>query len=165
MSIAEYIRRTFNVFSRRHSEEVLDVRDEVGLTTRNRLLLLYRDVIVEQSRGDHLRVWNQFHNSMQYLCGRPVLTVEMEQHGLDDPDALVIDLYGFLRQCSTKEFLDFIEVSFKVEHPPEDVSGGTMAVIDAINEIFRIDGLPYYLTTFVFGEAPREDQGRHLLHR
>ena len=126
------------------------------------MLQVYRDVIFGRSYADPNRIWAQFHNSMEYLHGRTVLSKAMEQRSLDEPDALILDLYAFLHECSTKEFLDFIELSFKAEVPPEDASGGTSAVIDAINEIFRVDNLPYHLTDYVFGEAPRTGSGPPL---
>ncbi|MXZ63088.1 MAG: hypothetical protein F4Y98_05690 [Chloroflexi bacterium] len=149
----------FDVFSRRRSEEVLDARDEVSQATRTRLLLLYRDVIDEHRYADHRRIWGQFHNSMEYVHARPVLSRAMAETGFTEPDSLILDLYAFLHECSTEEFLDFIELSFKAEHPPEDQESGTQGVIEAINEILRVDDSPFRLADFVLGEPPRSTGG------
>lgn len=149
----------FDVFSRRHSEAVLDEREELSQATRTRLWLLYRDVIHGQQYADYRRVWGQFHNSMQYLHARPVLSEAMAKTGFTEPDAIILDIYAFLHECSTEEFLDFIELSFKAEQPPEDAASEKKGVIDAINEILRVDNSPFHLTDFVFGEPPGSPGG------
>lgn len=152
VSLADQVRHMFDVFSRRRSDTVLDERDELSQATRTRLWLLYRDVINDQQYADPRRVWGQFHNSMQYLHARPVLSQAMAKTGFTAPDDLILDIYAFLHECSTEDFLDFIELSFKADHPPQDAGSGTKGFIDAINEILRVDNSPFHLTDFVFGE-------------
>ena len=151
MSLTERIRQAFDVFSRRHPEGLSDDRDVLEDTTRTRILLLYRDTVA-QSRGSTDpgadMLWEEVHNSLQYLHGRPVLSQRMQNRGLLTPAAIVEDLQYFLQECSTEEFLDFIELSFKGRYAPQSF-GDSKPVIDAINEIFRVDQAPYYLTDLV----------------
>ena len=60
----------------------------------------------------------------------------------------VKDAVAFLFECVTDHFLDFLELSFKIDHPLE-YSRGPHKMIEAINEIFQIQGEPYKLTDFV----------------
>jgi len=84
----------------------------------------------------------------------------MQAYGPLDYRTISEDLFAFLGECSSEEFLDFLELSFKVHHPPR-ASGGSAEVIAAVNEIFRIDGLPYYLTDYVTAEEePTVGPGR-----
>lgn len=151
MSLTERIRQAFDVFSRRHPEGLSDDRDVLEDTTRNRILLLYRDTVAQSigstdpSAG---MLWEEVHNSLQYLHGRPVLSQRMRNWGLLTPEVIVDDLQYFLHECSTEEFLDFIELSFKGRYAPHSFAD-SKPVIDAINEIFRVDQAPYYLTDLV----------------
>ncbi len=72
----------------------------------------------------------------------------MQVYGSLDYGTIPEDLFAFLAECSSEEFLDFLELSFKVDHPPR-AGDGSAQVIEALNEIFRVDGLPYYLTDYV----------------
>ena len=151
MSITERIRQVFDVFSRRHPEGLSDDRDILEDTTRTRILLLYRDTVT-QSIGstdpDAGLLWEEVHNSLQYLHGRTVLSQRMRNRGLLTPGAIIEDMQYFLQECSTEDFLDFIELSFKGRYAPRSL-GDSKPVIDAINEILRVDQAPYYLTDLV----------------
>ncbi len=54
----------------------------------------------------------------------------------------------FLRECTTKQFLDFVELCFQTEHYPR-IGSDDSNVIDAINEIFLNENSPYRMTSFV----------------
>ena len=153
LSIGDDIRRLFEVFSVRHSDRVLDARDEIDHTTRTRLLLVYGKVLRENSYLDPSSFWIQCHNALQIRHGRTLLSNKSTAHGLYSREAVVDDLNYFLNECSTKEFVDFIEIGFQVESRPAEEFVGSSSVIDAVNKILRVGGTPYHLTGFVF-ESP-----------
>ena len=72
----------------------------------------------------------------------------MRNRGLLTPGAIIEDMQYFLQECSTEDFLDFIELSFKGRYAPRSL-GDSKPVIDAINEILRVDQAHYYLTDLV----------------
>ena len=94
--------------------------------------------------------WGQLHNKLQHLYGRPRLT---NQHG----SSPVQDAEVFLMTCSASEFLDFIELSFKLDVTSR-VFGVENDVVDAINEILEVEFAPYQLTQMVQVREPL--QGR-----
>ena len=81
------------------------------------------------------------HNRLEHLYGRLNLSGVQVSSATED-------LNIFLQQCNTDEFFDFIELSFKL-----DVTGRVMGdeneVVDAVNEIFRVENAPYQLTPIV----------------
>ena len=128
-----------------------DERDELGQATRNRILLLYRNTVSGSwaAPPDQTAsfLWSEVHDSLQYLHGRASLSGAMSDMVVASPATVLQDIELFLQECSTAEFLDFIELSFKGHYPPR-AQGDSKAVIDAINELFRADDAPYYLTDF-----------------
>ena len=144
--------RTFDVFSRRHPGGITDKRDELGQATRNRILLLYRNTVSGTWEAppdpDAGMLWLELHTSLQYLHGRTGLSKAMSNKVVGSHQTVLRDIDLFLQECSTEEFLDSIELSFKANHPPASL-GNSKTVIDALNEILKIDAAPYRLTDFV----------------
>ena len=152
MSLRDQVLKVHDVYSQRRIRSADQDLKPVGQTTRNKVLLLFRDILSGARGGyaDHNaeRLWSEVHNLLQHRLGRPTLAREMQAYGSLDYNVIPKDLFMFLAECTSEEFLDFVELSFKVDHPPE-ASGSSGQVIEALNEIFRIDDLPYHLTDYV----------------
>ena len=152
MSLKDHVLKVHDVFSRRRLRSADRGLKPVGETSRNKVLLLLRDIISGEwgARADPYAplFWDAVHNLLEHRLGRPTLSREMQAYGPLDYRMLQKDLFMFLAECTSEEFLDFVELSFKVDHPPE-ASDSSGQVIEALNEIFRIDDLPYHLTDYV----------------
>ena len=59
--------------------------------------------------------------------------------------------------CSTSEFLDFIELSFKLDVTSQ-VFGVKNDIVDAINKILEVESAPYQLTQMVQVREPIQGQ-------
>ena len=85
--------------------------------------------------------WEQMHNKLEHLYGR----VHLSKMATTIPGE---DVLAFLQSCNADEFFDFVELSFKL-----DVSMRMMndenEVVDAVNEIFRMESVPYRLTPMI----------------
>ena len=59
---------------------------------------------------------------------------------------------NFIRDCSTEELLDLIEISFKVTDfvGMPSIKNSNNEFVDAINDLLRIDHLPYQLVPMVY---------------
>lgn len=119
---------------------------------------MYRDIV--SGRWNHRpfdgmpdrpgRFFAEVHNSLQHLYGRSKLS------NTPAPDPLA-DLQAFLGRCSASQFFDFVELSFTVDSTPF-VMHDENQVVDAINELFRVEGAPYQLTQLVrVQEQPTAD--------
>ena len=104
-------------------------------------------------------LWAEVHNLLEHQLGRSILSRSMQGIGILHPQIIVQDLDNFLSECTSDEFLDFVELSFKVQHPPRSRNGSS-EVIEAVNEVFLLGNLPYHLTDYVTEESegfPRFD--------
>ena len=150
--IKEHLTTIFDVFSRRQvchqQRELGDLSDQL----RNRILLLYRDIFSgawgppgssAYSTGDFTpEFWQEMHNALQHLYGRFKLSTYNERNNVDD-------ILSFLTICETSEFFDFIELSFKSNTFRRIMYDKETDVVNAINEIFRVEDAPYQLTGIV----------------
>ena len=151
MSLKDKVSRVHDVFSRRRRQIADREFKPVGHTTRNRVVLLFRDIATGEWGGydpNAGMIWGEVHNLLEHRLGRSTLSRKMQAHGPLDDRTVPNDLTAFLAECSSEEFLDFLELSFKVDHPPQE-NGSSGQVIEALNEILRVDGLPYRLTDYV----------------
>lgn len=153
MSYREYLKSIFDVFSQRQkSRNQSHGSDHISEKLRNRILLLYRDIVSGQWSGIGgytYEFWSQIHNALQHLYGRLKLSKEVTGNDIDDTVA-------FLMSCEAKEFFDFIELSFKLKLTPQ-IMGNEEQIVDAINEIFSIENEPYKLTQIVRIEEKEGD--------
>jgi hypothetical protein len=155
MSLRDRFLGMFDVFSRRATARGSTYNVAMlSEQTRRRILLLYRDVIAGEWQPNRWspsanyteEFWAQVHNALEHLHGRARLSSQSTQTIVDDGIAFVLE-------CTTEEFFDFLELSFRVEcmwrilHERNDL-------VDAINEIFRVDNAPYQLTRVVTREEP-----------
>ncbi len=157
MLIKDRINSIFDVFSRRRPISGQQNRpDVIPERLRNRILLLYRDVISgrwSQWGGgeDHTIVfWEQMHNSLVHLHGSPWLSDvgTMRRENYNNFNIYIEDSLKFLMNCDTDDFFDFIELSFKLDIAWRAIQDKKQFV-DAVNEIFRIEHTRYQLTPYV----------------
>ena len=150
MALKDRLVSIFDVFSRRQMPQDSRYKsDHISQQLRNRILLLYRDVVsgewTPQDRwsthweAGH-KFWPEMHNSLQHLYGRPQLS---RQNGL----IAINDTFAFLNECDANCFFDFIELSFKLTCTYEAIGDGD-DLVEALNEIFRVEDAPYQLTPF-----------------
>ncbi len=153
MSLKDRIVAIHDVFSQRKTRNTGRVLKQLAQEDRNRILLLYRDVINGswdqgfQYHGAEL-LWAEVHNSLEHRLGRPILSQRLQAFGLHNHKMVADDVHIYLSECTPDEFLDFIELSFKVQHPLRSRDGSS-EVIEALNEVFRQGGQPYRLTDYV----------------
>jgi len=87
--------------------------------------------------------WSEIHHTLQYRHGRPQLSDQSSGYRSPAEDSVV-----FLLMCGGEEFLDFLEDIFRVEgfwrhqhRAPE--------LVAQLNDLLRVDGLPYSVTDLV----------------
>lgn len=138
MNLRDRVRSIFDVHSRRDP----DLQDDYNIThqLRIRTLILYRDATADQREfhGGNI-FWRQMHRSLEYLLARSNLSRERTS----DAEA---DVWKFLHICSTSEFFDFLELSFKLDVSRKVFDNDFVA---AINEVFQVDGSPFRLTRII----------------
>ena len=165
MTLKDHIVTIHDVFSARKKFNKEQVFKPLANIDRNKILLLYRDIISGKWKStfrhpDAEMFWSEVHNLLEHRLGRPILSQSMQAIGLFNYQMIATDLDRFLSECTSDEFLDFIELSFKVEHPSQFIPGsrvipGSREVIEAINEVFHMGDLPYHLTHY---ETIEEEQ-------
>ena len=152
MLLKDRLKSIFDVFSRREATRDPHKPDDIPKRLRNRILLLYRDVLSgsgQWGRGrfeeDHtFEFWSQMHNSLEHLHGRLWLSDGGEQYrGM--PDRHTADALWFLLGCRANEFFDFIELSFRLDVAWR-VLGDSKEIVEAINEILSFENAPFQLT-------------------
>ena len=158
MSLKDRLVKIHDVFSkRRGSLRGSKSIKELSEATKTKLLMLYGDLANGSFPGgqqpDYFSpfpdFWLEVHSALRYRYSTPVLSQHMSK--LNRPLAsgdVFRDTTAFLMEGTTDRFLDFLELSFKVDHPlkyGQDCS----PVIEAVNEIFQVEGEPYQLTDFV----------------
>lgn len=152
MDLSKYIQRVFDLFPNRHPESTKSkTKWVVSEKLRTRILLIYREVLSERNdtysssvnRG--YEFWIAMHNALQHFTGRFRLSAQPTNSEIDDAIA-------FVNECSTSEFLGFIELSFKLE-TQYTVFPDEAELIDAINVIFQHENAPFELTHFVRNEV------------
>ena len=140
------LKSIFDVFSRRASAHGANYKTpEVSDRLRNRIILLYRDVVSGQwgTHGDRSwEFWPEIHNSLQHLYARPRLSSMVIADAMQDTLA-------FLTECETSELLDFIELSFRVKRV-QFIIGDGKDFVDALNELFLVEQAPYQLTPMIW---------------
>jgi hypothetical protein len=148
--LKDRLRLIFDVFSKRRREAKYPP-DSVPEPLRNKILFLCRDIFSNRwrehvSRSDYTsQFWEEIHRSLQYLHGRPKLSPHPLPYPYDTPAE---DAIQFLLRCEPQEFLDFVELMFRVQclfHVIADEN----ELVDALNELFKSEGAPFQLTPIV----------------
>lgn len=157
MPLKDHLSSILDVFSRRQQAPRRQgyKPDEVSERLRNRILLLLREVFSGKwpvdrwsSPGDHLtEYWEDMHNRLQHLHGRVKLSNDPRER---EPWE---DTLGFALSCTPAEFFDFLELTFR-SAPMWRVLNDENDLVDAINELFRVENVPYQLTRIVKVREP-----------
>jgi len=147
--ILEWFNKTFDVFSRRNTEQRQGYKPDVlSERLRNQILFTILDVFAGKHadygmrREDHAEAFlEHLHDSFQRLRGKIKLSTT--------PSPFVTsDVVAFLQTCEPLEFFDFIELAFK-----DDLISGCIRdendLVEVINGLFRAEGAPYRLTPIV----------------
>lgn len=154
MSIRERLTDIYDSFSNRNTQ-ALSKEQQVPITQTfcNRILMFWRDYIsgtlpiADPYMHDQFldSFWSEMHQNLVHLYGQPFLS--QRRSGQDT----MPDLQDHLNNCQAPEFFDFMEQAFKLP-----VSWRLMRnsdqIIDAINEVFRVEDLPYELTRWITRE-------------
>ena len=153
MALKDRLSSILDVFSKRQTPRPGYPPDAISERLRNRILLLLREVFSGKwpgdgwrSQSDHLaEYWDDMHNKLQHLHGRVKLS--------DDPRERTPfeDVLGFALSCSPAEFFDFVELTFR-SSPMWRVLNDENELVDAINDVLRVEGAPYQVTRFVKAE-------------
>ncbi len=142
-----WLKQIFEVFSRR-DKAVSTLSHNIPNSFRNRVLLWCREAFSnrrsEFGMNDYTSdFWTQIHRYLQYRHGKVRIS-----HNRHSPVSIVEDTIAYLVDCPGEEFLDFIEYIFRVECFSH-VTLPENELVKEINELFRFDDLPYYLTDFI----------------
>ena len=156
MALKDKLVSIFDAFSRRSAPQATGYKpDAISKTLRNRVLLLYRDLLSGQwpnryaSRGDFTReFWEDVARLLQHLYGQPTLSTARTSSAAEDA-------LRFVYECDPIHFFDFLELTFKTECLRRVIADRN-ELVDAVNEIFRVEEAPYQLTPVVteHEEAP-----------
>lgn len=148
--VVERLKQMLDVFSRRRREGGYPP-DTVPETLRNKTILLCRDVFGGNWRDEFVQsgdytgeFWEDIHRALQYIHGKPRLWSQPTK-------TLAEDAVLFLLNCQPKEFLDFVELIFRVECLFRVVRDRD-DLVDAVNELLKSEGAPYQVTHFVTNE-------------
>lgn len=126
----------FKVFSRRDDVAKGSKSKPLSKEFRNRVVMLLQDHL----QDSFVHFLEQLHRPVVYLHGRLQLSrTEACSHPADD-------LIQFLFSCEDEHFLDVIELTFQSNLP--GISWPDNPLILSINDFFRVDDLPYYLTGY-----------------
>lgn len=138
----------FNSFSRRTPDAAKKASDNIPATARVRVtrwcMELYRGERPSNivGRGDHnAEFWQEMYRRLLYRTGKTTLTPT-------DRGNTPMEAANYLLNCSTAEFLDFLEDIFNNDVLTH-VSLWDNNIVDELNTILRQDNLPYRVTNFV----------------
>jgi hypothetical protein len=92
--------------------------------------------------------WEGMGRTLQHLYGRPKLS-DMRTNSAAE------DAISFVAGCEPQHFFDFLELTFKADCLWRVVSERN-DLVNAINEIFRIEAAPYQLTREVTRQEPSQ---------
>ena len=143
----------FNVFTRRHHANT-PVRGSLSQEFRTRISYLI------QRTYNTTEFWQEIYDKLVYLLGRGLEsagtsgTITSQQR-----DAIL----SYLDKCRDDQFLDFIELVMQAKSVWEshyfqpDID--PRELVNAVNEFFKADAIPYYLTDYAsIGGTVRDPQ-------
>jgi hypothetical protein len=142
----------FNSFSKRTPDAAAKASESIPTTTRVRItrwcVELYRGERPSNivGRGDHnAEFWQEIYRRLLYRTGKTTLTPT-------DRGNSPMEAANYILNCSTPEFLDFLEDIFNNDIFT-NVSLWDNKIVDEMNTILRQDNLPYGVTHFVVEEV------------
>ena len=131
----------FETFSRRKPKPSASL-DSLTTEFRNRVLMLCYDNLSPLAGYTRVEFWSAMHSKLRFLHGHPILSGT--ERGTDKEDVVL-----FLQTCSDEHFLDFVEKIFQLGISQAGWTHDDRTV-NAINEFFNVDDLPYRLTKHVY---------------
>ncbi len=136
-----YLSETFSHRQRQSPEPVAPLTPEF----RNRVIMLCTEHFETQTGSHHsIDFWQDVRVQLRYVVGYPCLT---DMRYANSPADQVLQ---FLMTCECEHFIDFIELLFRSEdYSRLEIQHGANALVEDINVFFRLDDLPYAVTTFV----------------
>ena len=148
MGLSVYLKRIFDIFPNRQSESTKNgIKYEIPEKLRTRVLLLYHETLSDRNESSTLSVnrgyefWSAMHAALQHFKGQFRLSKQQTNREIDD-------VLAFVMECSTSDFLGFIELSFKLKTQYALILDKA-ELIDALNIIFQHENAPFELTHFV----------------
>lgn len=144
--------KVFEVFSRRPQPTVPPSKN-LSEQFRIRMIKLCQDTFIHLppfGRDDTV-FWREMHQTLVYRHGKTPLSDGRTQ-------TLTNDSIEFLLECGDKEFLDFVELVFKIQYVWE-ANVDLKQFIDNVNSFFDVDDLPYFLTSYTFPPRPPRNPG------
>lgn len=154
MPLKDHLSSILSVFTRRQPARSEGYKaSELSERLRSRILLLIRDVVSGEWPPERLGLWgdytqeywNDLHNKLQHLHGRQKLSNDPQER---EPRE---DALGFILSCTPPEFFDFLELSFRTPPVLRILPDGN-ELVDAINEIFRVENAPHLTRLVTVGE-------------
>lgn len=161
MFLKNQLSQIYDVFSRRRTPTPIGYQEPpISDRLRGKVVVLYRDVVSGRLRDRHFvssedntgEFWDQIYNSLEHLYGPAKVASSQARNAAEAG-------YLFACQCSTDEFLDFIELSFKIPIAWR-IFGEPNDFVDALNQILVFEQFPYRLTRAVKVEEFDQD-ARH----
>lgn len=129
-------KRLFNVFSKREIFPKNTQGNSLSSEFRNRVIMLLQDEL-HYSFPEFLEALQR---KVAYLHGKFRLSNSVNNSSLGE------DLMNFMLSCKEEHFLDVLEIMFQFNLP--GITWPDNLIIPNINEFFRVDNLPYYLTGY-----------------
>jgi len=149
------LKNVFDVYSRRNKKKCDMFIYSVPKTLRNKVLMLCKDVFSGQFKENTNTViltngcdyfqefWNEIHRMLLYQHGK-LFKLSNQDYYRNEAD----DTITFLLQCNDQEFLDFIELLFKVECLSR-VCSDENNLVQEINNLLESENMGYELTDMV----------------
>jgi len=130
----------------------------VSEEARKRIFLFCNDVFgnvrAPNATGGYVEdFWREVHKRLQFRHGDIWLTDHGKRH-----QSVIEDAIQFVMSCAAEHFLDFLEYIFKVEcffrvALPKD------QVVEELNQLMEVSGLPFFITSFVEEQYPTDFHG------
>ena len=163
MPLSDKLSGFWNVFSLRRGSSRPGYRlDEVSERLRNRIMMLYADVITGRTRLGSYEIlsqpqnhapefWSEMHHALRTAYGKVSLSSLRTNNPAQDATAFILN-------CPPAEFFDFIEASFRLDCAWRIFSEEN-EFVDALNAIFRLEAAPYQVTYGTWRATPPPEVG------
>ena len=139
------IRDTLDTFSRRHPPSNRAKLDWLPETFRNRVTMLYQEL----TPHNYQDFWNAVRHMARMQKGDPEFPPKTPISQI--VDAPQLDMEQYLKTCSTENYFDVLELSFQATQMAQIpfLNNSNNQVVEALNEIFSTDGLPFQMSQMV----------------
>lgn len=150
------LNHVLGAFSRRNAAPK-STRPVLALPFRRRIFLLLKERLdadrVHRGQDSLIEdLWGETHRHMRLLLGLVQLT-----EGSTEP---IGDLIPYLQRCKDAHFLDFVEFVFVTDVMTWKYGDAVDALVTEFDTLFRADGLPFSLTSYVRSTKDVDFHGR-----